>query len=98
MTRERFAQPCRRSGRIDERFRERALSGDRKPDDVRFRYRSIGCLFRCADHEVAYAAALNLSRALDDREDVGRDARFDASRAGRFLRHHVIPLSYHIVR
>jgi hypothetical protein len=82
VTRERLAQPCRRSGRIDDRFRERALSCDREPDDVRFRYRSIGRLLRRAEDEVAYAASLNLSRALDDRENVRRNPRFDAGCAG----------------
>jgi hypothetical protein len=82
MIRECFSQARGRSGRINDRFRERALAGHREPYDFRFANRSIRGSLRSTHDQIADAASLKFSRALDDREHIGSDARFYTSRAG----------------
>jgi hypothetical protein len=53
----------------------------------------VSSIVRCAaswaeaDDEIAYAAALDFGGALNDRERLGCDPRFETGRAVRFVAH-----------
>jgi hypothetical protein len=89
----------RRLRRVEECFSQKALVLDGQAYDLRFLDRTVGGFLGGSNHEIAYAAPLDLGGALYDGERVGRNPGFDARRPGRFLGHHAI-LSFigHIVR